>query len=55
MDPLAAEKRLTNLKYLRNHTSYIWVLDSKDPITDEVKRFTMPVNPDSASDISKIS
>jgi hypothetical protein len=54
---------------LRKHTNYIWILDKKEeagtitPVKDgqspqrpvPSSRFTMLVNPDSASDIAKIS
>jgi hypothetical protein len=48
-------------------TSFIWVLEKKvqiddtsedtgnSPEADKVERWTMPVNPESASDIAKIS
>jgi hypothetical protein len=52
---VVADKRHNDLRYLKKYTNFIWILDKKeesDPLKD---RFTMPLNPDSASDIAKIS
>jgi hypothetical protein len=66
-DTNAAEKRIRITNYLRDMTSFIWVLEKKvqiddssedtgnSPEADKVERWTMPVNPESASDIAKIS
>lgn len=66
-DTKAAEKRIRINNYLREMTSFIWVLEKKvqeddksedeenSQDADKVERWTMPVNPESASDIAKIS
>ncbi len=50
-DPVAAQMRYDGQKYLRENSNYIWILDPRNG--DNIK--IMPVNPDSASDIAKIS
>ena len=68
-DTKAAEKRISITNYLREMTSFIWILEKKVQKDDnnsvedngnsqednKVERWTMPVNPESASDIAKIS
>ena len=50
-DEEVANMRFSNLRLLRDQTSFMWVLNKKDGKGLQ----TMPLNPDSASDIAKIS
>lgn len=53
-DEHVAHIRLSNLKLLRAQTNFIWILDKKSEKPGGPP-FIMPLNPESASDIAKIS